>query len=246
MKKTFLLLTLTLLTITICAQDVEKQKTVNRFGVKSGINISGVRFIDSDFQQLVGNDLERIYNGSFGIFGETGSDYFVTQLGLQYYGKGFASGDNYTTRFHTIQFPLMLNFRLPIIHTLAIQMGMGAYGSFAFMARENSDGVINEDLLSFKTKIESHNDADEVKSYNPIDFGLSFGGCVEYEYMDGKIVELGFHYDLGLWKVSNEYEFIEGGDAFNPGMKNDAFVISLTFLFDKNKPALKPKEKSNP
>lgn len=241
MKKVFFVLILLSCVTVISAQEQTPKKTVSRFGVKTSLNLSGVRYLNSDFQQLVGSDLERLPNGAFGIYGESGSDYFVTQIGLQYFGKGFAMSENYLTRFHAVQVPLMLNFRLPIIHGLGIQMGFGGYGSISFLARENNDGIINEDILSFKREPDNSSD-NNVKMYNPWDFGLSFGGCVEYEYMDGKIVELGFQYDLGLWEVTNDYAFIEGADPFNPGMKNDAFVISLAFLFDKTKPALKPKE----
>ncbi len=241
MKKVLFVLILLSCVTVISAQEQTPKKAVSRFGVKTSLNLSGVRYLSSDFQQLVGSDLERLPNGAFGIYGESGSDYFVTQIGLQYFGKGFSTGDNSTTRFHAVQVPLMLNFRLPIVHGLGVQMGLGGYGGISFLARENADDIINEDILSFKRNIENNNDSD-VKMYNPWDFGLSFGGCVEYEYMDGKIVELGFQYDLGLWEVSNEYAYIDGADPFNPGMKNDAFVISLAFLFDKTKPALKPLE----
>ncbi|MFP4042243.1 MAG: outer membrane beta-barrel protein [Bacteroidales bacterium] len=235
MKKLFLGIILIALVSQVKAQESETTKTISRFGVKTSLNLSGVRFANSEFQEFLGSETDRLVNGSFGIYGETGHDYYVTQIGLQYFGKGFSAENNYSTRFHTLQVPLMFNFRLPIADQFGLQMGLGGYGSVAFMAIEDDDGTTNEDLLSFKRKLESGDEPDDVKMYHPLDFGLSFGGNFEWEYMEGKIVELGFQYDLGLWKVTNDMPLIEGSEEpINPGMKNNAFVISVAFLFDKN------------
>lgn len=238
MKKLFLGVILVTLVFQLQAQETETEtetkRTISRFGVKTSLNLSKVRFSNSEFQEFYGSEPDRLVNGSFGIYGETGHDYYVTQIGLQYFGKGFSVDNDYSTRFHTLQVPLMFNFRLPIADKFGLQMGLGGYGSVTFLAIEDDNGTTNEDLLSFKRKLDTGDDPDDIKMYHPLDFGLSFGGNFEWEYMEGKIVELGFQYDLGLWKVTNDISLVEGSEeTINPGMKNNAFIISAAFLFDK-------------
>ncbi|MFP4061129.1 MAG: hypothetical protein ACLFUC_11665 [Bacteroidales bacterium] len=213
---------------------VEAQK-INRIGLQSGMNLAKMHYVEPAFQDF-NTGINNQINGSFGFFSEAGnSQYFVSSIGIFYQGKGMLA-DDYNLRFHHFQIPLYLNFRIPVAEPVYLLTGFGCYASCAFKAKEISSGVASENVMSFPKKDEEVN-----LPYNPLDFGVLFGGAVEINLNADKAIKIGCYYDLGIWKVTNSYsEDPELLDPFNPGLKSSSLNFSISYMFN-----LKKDEKAN-
>jgi hypothetical protein len=77
-------------------------------------------------------------------------------------------------------------------------------------------------------------EAIENKDLNPLDFGVSFGGQIEYILPDKRSIELAVKYDVGVWKASNETVDEDFG-TYNPGLKNRVLSINLVYSFNLSK-----------
>ena len=212
-----------------------KAQKINRIGLISGVNLTKMHFVEPAFQDF-NSGMKNQVNGSFGFFSEAGnSQYFVSSIGIYYQGKGVLAED-YSLRFHHFQIPLHLNFRVPIAGPVYLLTGFGGYASCAFMAKETISGSVSENIMSFPKKQEEEN-----YPYNPIDFGVLFGGSVEIDLNADKALKIGCYYDLGIWKITNSYsEDAELLDPFNPGLKNSSLNFSISYMFN-----LKKEDKAN-
>lgn len=218
-----------------------KPKVISRIGLKTSLNFASAQFANDNLaeNQLLNDGMKSVTRASAMFLWENGhSEYFVTQIGLGYTSKGYSTLNN-TLTMHYIELPIIWNFRLPIAGPVNIMGGFGPYFSFAFSGKQKIAGMDGEVTLNDILEYTPGKSANENKMYNPFDGGLIFGGTVEINLPEGKILEVGAHYQVGVQKISNkwEQEYAGVGDASyeNPGVKNRTFSISLSFLFDLNK-----------
>jgi hypothetical protein len=223
--------------IIICSTSFTQYK---RIGIIAGMNISDIRI---SYQNDLTRDFKpsNVYGASAGfLFQSSKNNYFVTNFGLIYSGKGTIMtyvGEKSELRLHYIQMPLIFNFRIPIAGPVYIKGGFGPYASYSFLGKEKYDGLENEDIFSMARKYKGGMldvDKDEVlKPYNPFDLGLIFGGDVEINLPKGTSLDVRFNYELGVWKISNEIMIDE--TPINFGYKNNNMSITVAYLFDVTK-----------
>jgi len=219
---------------------VTKPKVINRIGLKSSFNLASAKFVNDDIpeNQFINDEMKAVPRASVMFLWENGhSEYFVTQVGLGYTGKGYKALSG-TLTMHYIEVPIIWNFRLPIAGPVYIMGGFGPYFSFAFNGKEKRTDFATGEQITLNDILEYTPGKDAVnnKAYNPFDAGLIFGGTVEVQLPEGKIIEVGAHYQVGVQKISNKWSMGGDPEVFdNPGIKNSILSISVSFLFDLNK-----------
>jgi hypothetical protein len=211
----------------------EVLKKIRRIGFMTGYSSSKILLVEDAFQEF-NSGFTSLPGFHAGFFTEVGNhDYFTTTFGLTYGRKGSRGEDGYELKLDYIRIPLVFNMRVPITKDIAVLGGMGAYGSIAFFGKETSDGFTSINILSadFLDLFEN----DRVRPYSPFDFGLNFGGKVEYILPNHSIVNLGVNYDFGIARISNSYDHFEIGSPFNLGIKNRTLNITAAYMFNLNK-----------
>lgn len=209
-----------------------------RIGLKAGMNISKLR-ISNQNDETRELSPSNVYGANAGfVFQSSKNNYFVTTFQMLYSGQG-TKVDDYELRFHYIKMPLVFDFRIPIAGPVFMKAGFGPYAAFSFLGKEKYDGLTNEDIFSMARKyeggvFEAKKDSD-VKPYNPLDFGITFGGDVEVNLPNKTSLNLRFDYEIGMWKVTNDQRPDENAEATNIGLKNNTMTISLSYLFDISK-----------
>ncbi len=218
----------------------ETDAQYKRIGVRAGINIANQR-ISNQNELTRGITPNSLIGGTGGfLFQSSKNNYFVTNFGLLYSGKGTRIEDT-QLNFHYIQMPLVFNFRIPIAGPVYFKAGFGPYLGFAFLGSEKYDGLKNEDIFSLKRKASggliSVDDPSEIMPYNPIDLGVMFGGDVEINLPNNTALDVRFDYEIGIWKTSNDQLIIPEDDnsAFNYGLKNNTMRITVAYMFDITK-----------
>lgn len=233
------------LILAIYLQTTESNAQFKRIGIKGGVNISTQRISNGEFSKGIEMDKFQNFTGAtIGFLSQTSSnDIFVTDFGLYYSLKG-ANETDYSIKFHYIEMPLIFKIRIPIAGPVAIQGGFGPYLSYAFLAKETYAGVSEEDILSIRKKyVDGFLSSGDILPYSPFDWGIAFGGDVEVKLPNDCFLLLGFNYELGVAKISNDWALIEGEESYlNPGIKNNNMTISVSYLFDVTKKAKDPVE----
>lgn len=208
------------------------EKAVSRIGLVAGLGFSKGRFI-ADGMDVFNESLKSRTTGSAMFFWENGkSENFITQVGLGYAGKGYKM-DGFDFNIHYIELPIIMNFRLPIAGPVYLMAGFGPNFSVAFSAIQKDGDVSIRDVLEYKAGIKPNS----AKAYNPVDVGLIFNACVEINFPQGKVLEVGANYKLGLNKISNNSQFwtVDGIEPYNPGYKTGVFSITVAYLLDRKK-----------
>lgn len=206
----------------------EVVRAVKRIGFQAGYSMAkNVFFADGQAETNQGASFLPAFNAGF--FTEQGkSEYFTTQIGLYYQKKGGKLEDG-NIHLHYIHVPMMMSIRMPIAGPVYMKAGLGPYASYAFMGKMETPIGDFMDIFSFPTKVASDN-----KPFNPFDFGVSFGGQVEYVLPDKRSIEIAVKYDVGIWKASNT-QLDEFDEEYNPVIKNRVLSINLVYTFNLNK-----------
>lgn len=209
-------------------------KKIRRIGFMTGYSSSKVLLVEDALQEF-NSGYSRLPGFHAGFFTETGgNDYLTTTFGLTYMRKGSRGEDGYELKLDYIRVPLVFNFRVPVTKDIAVLGGMGAYASVAFFGKETYDDFTSINILSadFLDLFDT-----ETKPYSPFDFGLHFGGKVEYLLPNECIVNLGVSYDFGVSRISNSYDHfgLGSGSEFDLGVKNRTLNITVAYLFNLNK-----------
>lgn len=146
-----------------------------RFGVKGGLNLSGVsgnadEFVDNNVTGFqLGASLEWMIKGQFGLEG-----------GLSYSERGmkFKGGDRNNVGY--IDVPVNLRVKFPVSKTVKPYVNAGPYISFKVSGDDNFDGMKG-----------SVDDQWKAKSFGA---GLNFGAGVEFL----GFLQIGANYGLGM------------------------------------------------
>lgn len=156
-----------------------------RFGVKAGMNISGVSgdnigdFVDNNLTGFhIGPTVEWLVNGKMGFDGSV----LYSQKGIK-----FKDEDSHRTGF--IDVPVNLKYRFPLIGPVKPYLAAGPYISFRVSGDSKFD-VIKDDIEGQW----------KAKSFGA---GLNFGAGVELF----NFVQVGANYGLGL---TDNYKLSDG------------------------------------
>jgi hypothetical protein len=238
MKKISLLIIMCLFSLATVAQtyhstpSVPKEKKIKRIGLQTGFNMPQMVFTEITDQEFY-PQMSTHPKFNLGFYSETGtSDYFVMAIGLFYSGAGFRTDDN-TTSLDYITIPWILNFRAPIAGAVALLIGAGPYGSYAFNGIEKYDNgaFIDRNILSLRKE-----DTTKNKPYLMFDGGLIFSGGVEYKLNNDNLLKLGVSYNFGILNLSNPvYTDFGGGNYMEVegfGARNRVLSINLAYMFD--------------
>lgn len=212
----------------------------NRVGIRGGVNISNIRIADGNFAELVG-DFNNLVGFNVGLLSQaSGNGYITSGIGLFYTMKG-GQRNEYKLSMHSIQVPLELKIRIPIVDPVYLQLGLGPYISYSFLAKEVTDSVTTEDILSLRSRKEGGTiTSGDLKRFNRLDAGFAFGGDVEVKLPNNAYLLVGFNYELGIAKISNDWNKVDLGlsdeeEYFNPAYKNEVMSITITYFFDVTK-----------
>ena len=218
------------------------QAQIKRIGVKTGLNLSKGQFVDQAYGDLINSRMKNLAGGNVMFFWESSkNDYFVTQVGLGYTGKGFKA-DSLKLRLHYIELPIIMKFRLPIAGPIKILGGFGPYFDFAFAGKEQMGTSTNRDIIEYGIDKPGKDN----RPYSPFDAGLIFSGNVEINLPQGKNIEVGIDYQLGISKISNKSPYWLDVNPMNPGLKSGVLTISVAYLIDTGKNKKKPKTEQHP
>ncbi len=230
MKKTALLIFLSLFVAHLTCFPQFK-----RIGLKAGANLTNVRVTDGEFAQLIDQSVfDQVVGANVGFLNQfSGNNVFVTDVGFFYSLKG-CKDDSFKLRMNYIQIPLVFKIRLPIAGPVALQGGFGPYVSYCFLGRETVGNVTDENILSWRSKNKDSFFESELKPYNPWDAGMIFDFDIEVGLPNDKTLLIGFNYEMGILKISNEWEIIPEQYA-NPALKNQAFTFNISYLFNLRK-----------
>jgi len=221
---------------------MQTQAQIKRIGIKSGLNLSKGEFVNQAYGDQFNSSMKNLTGGELMFYWESSkNDYFVTQVGLGYTGKGFKmSGDsaNGRLRLHYLELPIIFKFRLPIAGPIKIMAGFGPYFDFAFAGKLVSDGSTDHDIIEYGMEKSSKDN----RPFNPADIGLVFSGNFEINLPQGKNIEVGVDYNLGISKISNNSTYFTGIDPINPGLKSGVLSITVSYLLDLSKDKKKVKK----
>lgn len=206
-------------------------KVVKRIGLQAGFSMAkNVYFADGATE--FNDEMSNLPAFNVGFYTEQGkSQYFTTQFGLFYQKKGTKGDGGYSLSLDYIQVPLTWNIRMPIAGPVFMKLGIGPYAAYAFNGKMKVDqeGTVM-DLFSLPQK-----NANENKMLSPFDFGIVFGGQVEYVLPDKRTIELSFKYDMGVSKISNDFVIVDGAEPSNLGIKNRVLSFNLVYSFNLSK-----------
>ncbi|MFA5817117.1 MAG: porin family protein [Bacteroidales bacterium] len=214
MKKSIILITISLLLIFITHTPCEARKLQERntpcFGIKGGVNFSNLYTKDaSNAKMLTGFNL-----GMFGKLPITKHIavqpelYFTTKGAEVAYNSLFVNG---TARFHLnyVEVPLLIVVNI----TDNFNIQVGPYGSYMISGIVKNESNIN--LFNFEQNIDTHD-------YNRFDAGIAVGAGI-----DIGAISLGARYYYGLTNVGKERTFL-GISYTVPDANNGVFNVYIS------------------
>ena len=155
-------------------------------GIESGINIGDI----SSSPAFNTTTKTGFMVGGFADIGVT--DIFAVRPGLRYITKGFTStfnGVSFTDNLSYLEVPLLLKVSVPLPRVKPYFMAGPTLGIQLSANETFGTGAQAQDL-----------DASQI--YETIDFGLHFGGGIDFHVASKMEIFTGFGYSLGLTNIS--------------------------------------------
>lgn len=209
-------------------QSDETDSKISRVGLQIGMNSPSMEFTKISDPSIYPN-LEFMPRLNAGIYSEGGAtENFVFHIGLFYSGAGYKA-ENETVTLDYVQVPMIFNFRTDLFNKAYLQLGGGFYGGYAFSGKSETDNEIDRDIISSR-------EADNVKEFFAVDFGLLVKADFEYVINDKRVVKLGASYNFGILNASNEFtEDLGNGNeiTYDFGAQNRILSINLTYLINR-------------
>jgi len=201
-----------------------------RFGLKGGLNISGLKYVLSD--RTGGTTLKSRPIGSFqvGVVADlSATSWMSLQSGITVSGKGAkikqkGSGDEFTYKMHPwyLEIPAELIFKPRINYGSNFYFGAGPYIAFALGGKGDYDGSAGPDDYYSDHSLKFGNGAN--KDMRMIDLGMN----ILAGFVFNQNLMLGAQYGLGLRNLAPK----KNEEA--PGiLKNRNFSLTLTILFGR-------------
>jgi len=156
------------------------------FGIESGINVGDI----SSSPAFNTSTKTGFMVGGFADIGVT--DIFAIRPGLRYITKGFSStfnGVTFTDNLSYLEAPLLLKVSVPLPKVKPYFMAGPTLGIQLSANETFGAGAQAQDL-----------DASQI--YETIDFGLYFGGGIDFHVANKMEIFTGFGYSLGLTNIS--------------------------------------------
>jgi hypothetical protein len=170
--------------------------TPNAFSQSSGMGIEGgINLADISIAPLTVTTSSRtgMMVGAFADIGITRS--FYIRPGLRYVMKGFSSVNNNgfvnvttTTKISYLEFPALLKVAFPLTEVKPYVMAGPTLGIMLSATQEQTDGVNNAS-------------GDVSQFLETIDFGLYFGGGIDFHVAKKIDMFVGAGYSLGLTNI---------------------------------------------
>jgi hypothetical protein len=178
------------------------------FGVRAGVNMSKMEFMDETLDNLIGFHVGAVADIKI-------TDLFYFQPGLMFTTKGGKveeGGGTLSVTPYYLELPLMLSCRISLTDDLALRINAGPYAAFGVAGKVKADEGDGVDIFG---------DKDGAWDLKRLDFGVGFGGGLEF-----KQFYLGVTYDLGLANIAAK-------DAADAGfkVKNQTLGITLGYNF---------------
>jgi hypothetical protein len=188
-------------------------------GVKAGL--SKVSFkLSSEIPGLTLNARSEFIIGAFVSIDLL--KFLAVQPEINYLTKGVdtTEGDEFGEwEFTYLEIPVLMKFKIPVKGKIQPAVFLGPYLAFNTKAwvTETEAGEVEEvDLEDF--------------AKSP-DYGLVFGGCVEYTLGFGKLI-LDVRYSMGLTSCLKNLMILTGGDLMDDdSVKNRVFALTAGFAF---------------
>jgi len=188
-------------------------------GIKAGMSVVNVTF-SQDIPGIEFSSRTEFIVGAFisiNLF-----KILAVQPEVYYLNKGVNSTESDESakyKFSYIEIPVLFKLKIPTTKNIKPSIFAGPYAAFNIKAREieTENGVTAEtDLEDFTKKM---------------DYGLVFGGCVEYKLGFGKLI-LDARYNLGLVNIMKYLRILTSGVMDDDDyIKNKSFTIMIGFSF---------------
>lgn len=123
-------------------------------------------------------------------------------------------------KFSYLEIPVLLKFKIPIPGNIKPAIFAGPYAAFNINARE------------IETEYGETDETDLKEFVKKMDYGLVFGGCLEYKLGFGKLI-LDIRYNLGLVNAMKYLKILTSGVMDDDdSVKNRYFAIMAGFSFN--------------
>jgi hypothetical protein len=166
-------------------------------GLKGGFSLSGLHSATGDFRHVLGYEMDwlRMGNlagfqiGMFQTFDVSRSLALQPEVYLAVRG-GESTGDFEfdqivsRTEIRYLEFPVLLEYRVPLQRRLRPSLFLGPYGAVKLSAAR-------------QTVIRGREERIELDNVNAVDYGVVVGGAVEHEMLSGQLI-LDVRCSLGL------------------------------------------------
>ncbi|MCB5224598.1 MAG: porin family protein [Candidatus Cloacimonadaceae bacterium] len=203
MKKTLIILALTVLSLSLAFADVT-------YGLRGGLNMMNR---DSTDQNAVTTGNRTGFHAGLILQYSTDSN-FIVQPEILYSQKGFtfkaATVDN-TTAMDYVEVPILLKYNVRAAKGLNLQPTVAPFVGYAVVAKNIFKGVVIDD------------ETDLLEDINRLNYGVDFG--LDLQIIDKVLV--GARYQLGLADYDGDNNIIER----NKKDTHNGIMFSLGFLF---------------
>jgi hypothetical protein len=200
LKTTFLALILVLTSFSVYAQPSLS------LGIEGGLNLANVSITPSQTSNsrtglIVGGILDIGISNNIGIQG-----------GLRYIMKGFQvtnGGATFTDKLNYIEVPALLKVKFPLTEVKPYLVGGPVLGIRVSASEEQSNGTQTADV-------------DASSAFESIDFGLLFGGGLDFKVATKTdlFIQAGYSFGLSnIWKQTTTVTVKNYGIQFTGGVK---------------------------
>lgn len=191
--------------ILVLASSVYSQPNLS-LGIEGGLNLGNVSITPSQTSNsrtglIIGGILDVGISSNIGIQG-----------GLRYIMKGFQitnGGATFTDKLNYIEVPALLKVKFPLTEVKPYLVGGPVLGIRVSASEEQSNGT-------------QTNDVDASSAYESIDFGLLFGGGLDFKVAAKTDLFIQGGYSFGLsniWKQTTTVTVKNYGIQFTGGVK---------------------------
>lgn len=170
------------------SQREAKTQTTPKTGIRLGLNLSNVD-ATIDFGEIETSGIGGVHVGMAMDKRISGNFYFATGVALSMKGYDFSYDYEQlslhmegTEKYYFLQVPIMLSFKIPLNESSAIRADAGVYG--AYCLKQTAEISINKNGIYSDEYMEDQ--------FSGLDFGLSFGGGIEFlNFYVGVVYEKG-------------------------------------------------------
>lgn len=199
-------------------------------GLKGGFSLTGLHSATGDFRHVLGYELDRLRMGNLSSF-QIGmfdtfdvSRSFALQPEVYYSVRGgdataeFEFGKpRIRTTIHYLEFPFLLEYRIPLQGRLRPNLFIGPYGALKLSADKQTVTQGKEERV-------------ELDNVSTLDYGLMIGGSVEHDVFSGQLI-LDVRSNLGLKNIMTVPDAYIRLYEEDDKIRNFAFSLMIGYRF---------------